>query len=274
MWQAFAIVLREGVEAFLIVAITLAYLRKTGQNYLVRAVAWGILGAVFASGGLGYFLWLTQGANQPLWEGIFGLVTVILVASLIVHMWKVGPKLKQEMEGHLQKVTTRQAGYGSLLGVFFFTLVMISREGMETALLLFQIHEPAIVSGIFLGILAAAAIAFLWQQFGYLINLKRFFQVTAVYLMLFTLQIFVQSFHEFTEAGLFPNSEAWHIASEPYSLEGIYGKMFSTATVIGCGLWLIVTWMVERSSVKKAVRAPVEALKMPEEQETLEASVK
>ena len=246
MWQAFVIVLREGVEAFLIVAITLAYLRKTGQQSLTKPVYWGILGSVFASAGLGYALWLSQGANQPLVEGILGVITVILVLTLVVHMWRVGPKLKQEMETHLEKVTSDRATVSSVFGVFFFTLVMISREGMETALLLFQIHEAQIVTGAILGVLAAGIFAFLWQQFGYLINMKHFFQVTAVYLLLFTVQILAQSFHEFTEAGLFPNSDAWHVASEPYSTEGIYGKIYSVSIVIICGLGLVGSWVKER----------------------------
>ncbi len=252
MWQAFTIVLREGVEAFLIVAITLAYLRKTAQNHLIGAVAWGVFGAVVASAGLGYALWLTSGANMPLWEGIFGLVTVVLVATFVVHMWKIGPKLKQDIENHLSKATAKPSLEASHLGVFLFTLIMISREGMETALLLFQVQDAAIVSGVLLGILAATAIAYLWQQFGYLINLKHFFQVTAVYLLLFTIQIAFQAFHEFTETGLLPASEALHIWSEPYSLEGYYGKLFANATVIGCGLWLISMWILERT--RKASR--------------------
>ena len=250
------IVLREGVEAFLIVAITFAYLRKTLQVHLLRAVVWGIVASIGASGFLGYLFWKGQGANQPFWEGVFGLVTVVLITTLVIHMWRVGPKLKQEMEGRLEKAA-RPRGLSAALDVFFFTLIMITREGMETALLLFQIHEPAIVTGILLGILAAAGVALLWQQFGYLINMKHFFQVTSVYLLLFTLQILVQSFHEFTEAGILPGSEQLHLASEPYSLEGVYGKAFSTATVVGCGLWLLAAWIGERFAKKSGAPATV-----------------
>ena len=102
MYQAFMVVLREGVEAFLIVAIVFAYLRKTSQPQLLGAVGWGIAGAFALSGLLGYFLWITQGAHQPLWEGILAVLTVALVISLVVHMWKVGPALKSSME-HLTK---------------------------------------------------------------------------------------------------------------------------------------------------------------------------
>ncbi len=246
MLQAFIIVLREGVEAFLIVAIILAYLRKTSQSHLVHTVFWGIGGSVLTSGVLGYFLWVTQGVHEPLLEGIFGLVTVVLVASLVIHMWKVGPKLKQEMEQRLSEVTIESSGKGSGVGVFLFTLFMVSREGMETALLLFQVHDPQILLGVFWGILGALLIAYLWQQFGYLIKLKHFFQVTAVFLLLFIVQVAVQSFHEFTETGLLPYSEALHVATEPFSSEGIWGKWFSSLSFFGCALWLIGAWLFEQ----------------------------
>ena len=256
MWQAFIIVLREGVEAFLIVAITLAYLRKTDQGALLKAVGWGVAASLAASALLGYMFWLAQGENQPLWEGVMALVTAVLVTVLVVHMWKIGPRLKQEMENRLAKETRKPTTGAAMAGVFLFTLLMITREGMETALLLFQIHEPRIVAGVFFGIFAATAVGYLWQQFGYLINLKHFFQVTAVYLLFFTVQILVQSFHEFTEAGIFPQSEALHIASEPFSTEGVYGKLFSTITTAGCGIWLVGLWIYERFTKSRPAVTP------------------
>lgn len=258
MFQAFVIVLREGAEAFLIVAIILAYLRKTSQSHLVRAAILGIGGSVVTSALLGYFLWKSQGANQPLLEGIFGMITVVLVGSLVIHMWKIGPKLKQEMEHRLSEVTARPSTSASFWGVLLFTLFMISREGMETALLLFQIQDPRMVTGILLGIAGAVLVAYLWQQFGYLVKLKHFFQVTAVFLLLFIFQVAVQSFHEFTEAGIFPNSEFLHAATEPFSHEGIYGRWFSILTFVGCGLWLVGSWLQERLTKDMEKRISIE----------------
>ena len=72
MYQAFFITLREGLEAFLIVAISLAYLRKTGRDRLVSAVHWGIGLSILISMGAA---WLFSNANnQALWEGVLALV--------------------------------------------------------------------------------------------------------------------------------------------------------------------------------------------------------
>ncbi len=245
------VVLREGVEAFLIVAITFAYLRKTAQTHLLSAVNWGIGFSVLLSTLLGYVLWVNQGANQPLWEGIFASITVVLIASLIVHMWRTGPQLKQAMERELSEAAAKPETRAAFWGILFFTVIMISREGMEMMLLLFQIQgDPRMVVGIALGAAASIVIALLWQQFGYLINLKRFFQITAIYLSLFTLQIAVQAFHEFTEAGIFPDSETLHIASEPYSTEGVYGKWYGNFTFALCGLALMASLIFERPQQK------------------------
>ena len=238
MIQAFVIVLREGFESFLIVAIIVAYLQKTGRRSLMPAVAWGIVASVFLSVLLGFFL--LQGANEPLWEGITGVVSAVMVAWFVVHMWQTAPHLKKDMESKLSTKVSVPTTRAALVGIFSFTAFMITREGMETALLLFQVHEPSVLAGAFLGMLAAAGMAFLWWKLGRLIDLKLFFQVTAIFLLLFVCQILIYSFHEFTEAGIFPNTERWHLATEPYGPDGIYGKWISLGTVFLCGTWLAV----------------------------------
>src|SRR5689334_3776653 len=100
MLEAFIICLREGFESFLIVAITVAYLRKTERKWLSPAVYAGIAVSIVASSALGYFLSLGV-MNQAFWEGVLGLVAVVVVGSLVVHMWRTGPRFKQKMEEHL-----------------------------------------------------------------------------------------------------------------------------------------------------------------------------
>src|SRR5918994_1690052 len=133
MLQAFVITLREGLEAFLIVAISLAYLRKTGRHSLIPAVHWGIGLSVLLSVGAAYLF--SRASNQALWEGILALVAAVSVATLTVHMWRTAKRIKGEIEGHLRQSTAKQ-GTAAWIGVFLFTLLMISREGMETALLM------------------------------------------------------------------------------------------------------------------------------------------
>ena len=252
MIQAFVIVLREGFESFLIVAIIAAYLQKTGRQSLMPAVYWGIAASIFVSVLLGVFV--LQGASQPLWEGITGAVSAVMVTWFVVHMWQTAPHLKKDLEAKLNEKISVPTSRAATVGVFSFTTFMIAREGMETALLLLQVHEASVLTGAFFGTLAATAMALLWWKLGRLINLKLFFQVTAIFLLLFVCQIVIYSIHEFTEAGIFPNSEAWHIATEPYGPDGIYGKWISLGTVILCGVWLLIAGMKDFLSRKMGLR--------------------
>ncbi|MGZ5440947.1 MAG: FTR1 family iron permease [Thermoanaerobaculia bacterium] len=250
MLQALIIVFREGFEAFLTVAIIFAYLKKTGRNALLPAVWWGIGISVIASAALGYVL---QQINQPLWEGILALVAAVLVVSFVIHIWRVAPTMKRDMEVRLERHSTSAWAW---LGVFGFTLLMITREGMETALMLIQVgNMPRFWLGCALGITAAAAMSWLWAHYGHRINVKRFFQVTGLFLLLFTVQIVFYAIHEFSEAEILPNSEAIHLATEPYSADGRYSMHIMFGMVAVCALWLATMTLIDRARQ----RGPIEA---------------
>jgi high-affinity iron transporter len=240
MLQAFGITLREGLEAFLIVAISLAYLRKTGRQQLVPAVHWGIGVSVLLS--IGAAMLFQRANNQALWEGVLALTAAVLVASLIVHMWRHAKKLKKEIETRLE-AAGMQTGLKAFAGVFLFTLLMITREGMETALLigtlLLQTTASDIVAGAIGGTIVAAFVAWLWSRYGHRVNLALFFQVTAVFLAVFVVQLFIYGFHELTEANIFPYSEPLHWATEPYGPDGRYGQYLTYLLVLLPMGWLL-----------------------------------
>jgi len=245
MSQAFVITLREGLEAFLIVAISLAYLRKTGRPQLVSAVHWGIGVSVLLS--IGAAILFQRASNQALWEGVLALSAAILVGSLIVHMWRHAKRLKKDIELHLES-SAQNVGVRAMLGVFLFTLLMITREGMETALLMgtlmFQQAGTDLLIGAVGGTLCAAFVAWLWTKYGHRVNLALFFQVTAVFLAVFVVQLLIYGVHELTEANLFAGSEALHWATEPYGPDGRYGRMLTYMLVALPVGWLIVASLV------------------------------
>jgi high-affinity iron transporter len=242
MLQSFVVTLREGLEAFLIVAISLAYLRKTGRNSLIPAVHWGIAVSILLSIGAGILL--AQAANQALWEAILALVAAVLVASLTIHMWRAGRYMKREIEGRLE-ASSIKAGTAAFLGVFGFTLLMITREGMETALLMnalvFQVRSLDILTGAVAGTLVAAFVAWLWSRYGHRVNLAKFFQVTAIFLLVFVVQLVIYGVHELTEANIIPGSQPWHDATEPYGPDGIYGQYLTYLLVLLPLGWLVIS---------------------------------
>src|SRR5216684_2441221 len=138
MLNVLIIIFREGFEAFLTVAIILAYLRKTGRDLLRPAVYWGIGVSVATSFGVG---WLLQSVNQSLWEGVLGVVAAVLVATFVIHMWRAAPHMKRDMEHRLEAASSQGSRLIAILAVFAFTVLMITREGMEAALMLIQIRS-------------------------------------------------------------------------------------------------------------------------------------
>lgn len=271
MLQSFIIVLREGFEAFLIVAITLAYLRKTGRRHLAPAVYWAIGAAAAVSTGLAYVLgsgvdpalvrrvfgrsagyYVNQFLlREDLREGILGAVAVVLVVSLLVHMWRTGSRLKQSVERRLGEAASRASRVTAFAGIFLFTALMVTREGIETALLLLQVRDPQRVSGMLLGLAAAATMSWLWARYGHLINLRRFFQVTAIYLLLFMAQVGLAALEDLTEAGVLPENERLGAVMDTLAPDGYYGKWFSAATILVCALWLVGAWAFDRVRVSR-----------------------
>ena len=244
MFQGFVITLREGMEAFLIVGLCLAYLRKSGRQHLARAVHWGIAVALVLCTSAGVLLYQAT-FNQSYWEAILSLVAALFVGTLTLHMWRVSHGLKKQIETRLELASVKTGGPAAYWGVFVFIILMISREGIETALLLgslmFQAQARPVLAGGVLGLLAAVGLAFLWAEYGRRIDLSRFFQVTSLFLLIFVVQLLIYSFHEFTEASLFPNSEYLHRITEPYGPDGKYGKILTYCLVLVPAGWLLIS---------------------------------
>ena len=236
MVQAFVITLREGLEAFLIVAISLAYLRKTGRAQLTAAVNWGIGVAIAISIAAGYLLF--NASNQEWLEGPLALLAAASVTWMVVHMWRAGRHMKGDIEGRLQTSSLR-GGRAAFLGVFLFTVLMISREGMETALLLMQLRETLnLAIGAAAGALGAAAFSWLWSRFGHRVNLALFFQVTAIFLFVFVLQLVVRGVHEMSEQAMLPWSDFLHEKTEAWGPDSPFGHLLTYLLVLAPFGWL------------------------------------
>ena len=252
MFTALMITLREGIEAFLIVAITLAYLKKTGRGSLASAVYAGVAVALLTS-------WIAslafaQAENKPLWEGILALVTSALVVTFTLHVLRAAKFLKRQIEGRLERAAASPAAWWS---VFAFTVLMITREGMEAALLLVSTAMQSTMQDFFvgavLGLACAAAVAALWGRFGHRVPLARFLQVTAIFLLLFVVQLAINAFHELTEAAVLPlDNEYWHLATEPYGPEGVYGHWLSYGLIAVPLAWLLFASLKGRDVARSA----------------------
>ena len=247
MLQALVITLREGFEAFLIVAISLAYLRQSGRAPLTAAVHWGIGVAVALSALGGYLLY--HAANQQWLEGPLAMVAAVSVTWMVVHMWRYGRGMKKNIEGRLRDSSVKP-GVAAFAGVFLFTMLMVSREGIETALLLMQIRQTMnLLMGAALGVVGAASVAWLWSRYGHRINLGLFFQVTAIFLFVFVVQLVIAGTHEMSEQGYLPFSNSIHAATESWGPDSPFGHMLSYLLVVAPLGWLLIKALFSKRPV-------------------------
>jgi high-affinity iron transporter len=229
MLATFMITLREGLEALLVVAITASYLRQTGRVALLAPVRWALAVAIVLSIVLGVVL-MRLGGLGHLWEGWLAVFAAIMVAWCVVHMTRHGKHMKKEITGKLDQAA--DSGPRAAALVFVFILLMVGREGVETATMLASLAVNARATDLVLagvaGFATAALIAGAWSRFGHRVNLPLFFRVTSVFLVLFCAQLLLYAFHEFTEVGAIPGLDNawWHMATERYA-EGDIARWFS-----------------------------------------------
>jgi len=190
----FVVTLREGVEAALVVGIVLAYLNQAGQSRLNPWVYSGIGVGIAGSGLVGVVFsrvlgWLGQSdaryapvLKQGL-EAAFGLVAIALLSWMLVWMTRQARSLKSEVEG---AITARLQQDNAGWGVFGLVAIAVLREGFETVLFLAAKFQqgwmPAF--GAVAGLVGAVVVGFLLFRLGIKINLRRFFQVMGVLLLL------------------------------------------------------------------------------------------
>jgi FTR1 family protein len=206
MIEALVITLREGVEAALIIGITLAYLNKIGRNELRKYVYSGLAAAVIGSIGAAIVVSRLD-LNTEIMEGWVMLVAAVFVVSMVVFMMKTGRRMKGDIEAKLGSLTNR----GSQIGLFLFVFLMVFREGVETVLFLsaVSLNTTGLMNflGTVIGIGLAVAFGVMFVRGTVKVNLQKFFKVTTVILFFVAFQLVISGLHELSENGLLPSSK-------------------------------------------------------------------
>ncbi|MBA2702027.1 MAG: FTR1 family protein, partial [Chloroflexi bacterium] len=209
MTAAFFLMLREGLEAALIVGIVAAYLVKLGRSDALRSIWLGVGAALVLSVASGILVAQTVGslplALRASIEGIAALSAVVVLTWMLFWMRRQGRLLKGELERGvdlaLQSGSTR-----ALAGLAFIAVI---REGLETVLFLFAIGSssgsvvPLLVASL-AGLAVAVAIGWAIFAAGVRIDLRRFFTITGVVLIFVSAGLVAYGIAEFSETGLLP----------------------------------------------------------------------
>ena len=191
----FAITLREGVEAALVVGIVMAYLKKADRSNLNPWVYGGIGTGVLASFVVGILLnWFVKQVENTeplqaafygqLWQGVLGITAIAMLSWMLVWMTENAKALKGEIEGKIGKAIANEKTAG--WAVFTLILIAVLREGFEVVIFISAKLQGGIVPiiGAIAGLVGAVAIGMALFQFGIRINLKVFFQAMGVFLLL------------------------------------------------------------------------------------------
>ncbi len=281
MIAAGLIAFREGLEAALIVGIVISYLRKTGQQQLTRfawvGVALAILLSVVIAAGITLLGMELEGTAEQLFEGVTILLAVGILTWMIFWMRYQSRTMKSTIEQHIQ--ASIDSGATGRRGLIAVTFLAVFREGVETALFLsaaaFATSELDTLVGAVAGLVIAALVGYLIYGAALRLNLRAFFSVTSILLLIFAAGLFASGIHEFQEAGLLPtmvehvwNTNALIAGDSTFGevLHAVIGYNASPSLLEVVGYWAYwafaligVRWLVDRRVER--LQAPVTPVK-------------
>ncbi len=209
MLSSLLITLREGLEAALIIGIILAYLDRTGNRQGFKPVWIGTSLAILVSliSGTGIYLLAEEfsGRAEEIFEGLAMFVAAGVLTWMIFWMRRQAVNLKAHLHAQIQSVLTS----GSSFALVTLAFVVVVREGIETVLFLFSATRVAesnvlFIMGGFLGLGIAIAIGYSIYKGSSKLNLRTFFNVTSVVLIVFAAGLLAHGIHELQEATIIP----------------------------------------------------------------------
>ncbi len=186
MFSSLLITLREGLEAALLIGLLLAVLTRTGAGTGIRWVWLGVAAAAGVSLAAGAALFFTGGALEGAAEAAFEASAMLAAAAVLAWMIVWMARRAASLRGAIDGKVAAAAGGGAL---FWLAFVLVVREGLETALFLFaavgEQRNPAAVAGGLAGLAVAAGLGYAVYRGGSRLNIRVFFTVLNVLLLVF-----------------------------------------------------------------------------------------
>ncbi|HLC23947.1 MAG TPA: iron uptake transporter permease EfeU [Dehalococcoidia bacterium] len=209
MLSSLLITLREGLEAALIIGIMLAYLSRTANRQGFKQVWLGTALAVLVSLAAGVAIYFTagelEGRSEQIFEGIAAVSAAGVLTWMIFWMRRQSVNIKAHLHADIQSALKS----GASLGLVLLAFVAVVREGVETVLFLFAATQTAESSVAFtlgglVGLALAVVIGYTIYRGTSRLNLRSFFNVTGLLLILFAAGLLAHGIHELNEAGIIP----------------------------------------------------------------------
>lgn len=231
MGASFLITFREGLEIAIVLAILLSYLVKSGRSaektnvWRGAALAAGVclVGGIAFNAIVGEF----EGKAEQFIEGTIALAAASVLTWMIFWMRKHSREMGAELRSQIDNATTARA-------LMLIAFVAVLREGLETVLFLISAETQSasgssVVVGGLIGLVVAAILGRLFYLGGNRLNLRVFFNITGVLLILFAAGLFGKFFHEYRELLGFESgwlvTPAWTIQSGAWASGTFYDFM-------------------------------------------------
>ena len=233
---ALTILLREGLEALLIVIAMIAFLRKAGRSEAMPYVHGGWIGALLAGAGTwAAATWLVEisGASREVTEGFAALFAAVVLVS--VGIWMHGKSQADAWQRYIREKLSHALSKGSAWFLFLLAFVVVYREAFETVLfyaaLWSQGHHAMIMAGAVTAVAALAVIAWMMLRYSRRLPFGTFFAVSAALVAVLAVVLAGKGVAALQEAGWLPVSL---IAGPRIDLLGIH------PTLQGVGVQLVV----------------------------------
>ncbi len=247
---------REGLEAALILGAVFGVLSRTGSRDRARIVWLGAGLAALTSLAVGIALYLLGIAFEGRVEEIFEGSTMLLAAGVLTWMIFWMAHQGRSVQAQLERDVRRAALGAGQWALFALAFVAVLREGIELALFLtaasFASTAGAVLWGAAAGLAAAALAGWLLFATTTRLDVRSFFRVTSLLLMIFAAGLVAHGVHEFIEAGLVPAiiEDVWDLnpvldersglGEILKALVGYNGNPALTEVVAHVGYWLAV----------------------------------
>ena len=226
---SFLVTSRETLEATLVVGIVLAYLTKTNKHHYRKTVYYGIAFGILASLLSAFIFTIFAGGFEGRAEEIFEGITMLFASFLLTTMilWMMRQKhIARHIESKVSvEIEKAEIDMTYAYGLFLLVLIAVLREGVETVIFLNAMKYASGVNfvGGLLGVLTAIGVGYLFFTSTRKVNLKKFFNISSILLILFAAGLVAQGIHELQEAGviLYGAKELWNI-NPAVAVEGVY----------------------------------------------------
>jgi high-affinity iron transporter len=220
MVDVVTILLREGLEALLVVVALLGFLNKSGQGQKRSWIWYGLGAGVLVSVILGVIVQMlfssgAFGQNNFLIAGFTGLFAAVMLVYM--SYWLHSKSSLSAWHAYIHTKSTNALATGSLWSLAILSFLAVFREGTETVLFFIgmasSIDLASLLSGIALGVVVLIILAFLILKIGLKIPMRPFFLVSSILVFYLCFKFLGMGIHGMQLAGVFPATHSDHLPS-------------------------------------------------------------